>query len=257
MNRNKPSDFPQKPLDLVREYRHGHIDRRSFLDSARRFAVSGLTAGAVFEMMRPNHAWAQAGEETHPASARVVDRLRTDFTFQISVDVGTIEQGLRVASAALKGGVDIVEMGTPLLKNAGVSNVVPAFRKQFPEALLLAEDDEHVLAIIASTLDSLGYNVMLAEDGTTVLEMSAHHGEDIRLLILDVDLPEKGGPDCIKTLRERGLNTPAIMITGNPGFDSTKLDDKTVLLRKPFGMPELASTVSEVLGRDPGQEARS
>ncbi len=54
MERKKPSDFPQKPLDLFSEYRHGHIDRRSFLDGARRFAVSGLTVGAVFEMMRPN-----------------------------------------------------------------------------------------------------------------------------------------------------------------------------------------------------------
>ena len=140
MERKKPSDFPQKPLDLFSEYRHGHIDRRSFLDGARRFAVSGLTVGAVFEMMRPNYAWAQvAGKETHPASARVLDQLRTRFTFQISVDVATLQQGLGVASAALKGGVNIVEMGTPLLKNEGVSNVVPAFRKQFPKALLLAD----------------------------------------------------------------------------------------------------------------------
>jgi len=139
MERKKPSDFPQKSLDLFREYRHGHIDRRSFLDGARRFAASGLTVGAVFEMMRPNYAWAQAGKETHPASARVLDQLRTRFTFQISVDVATLPQGLEVASAALKGGVNIVEMGTPLLKNEGVSNVVPAFRKQFPKALLLAD----------------------------------------------------------------------------------------------------------------------
>lgn len=139
MERKKPSDFPQKPLDLFSEYRHGHIDRRSFLDGARRFAVSGLTVGAVFEMMRPNYAWAQVGKETHPASARVLDQLRTRFTFQISVDVATLPQGLGIASAALKGGVNIVEMGTPLLKNEGVSNVVPAFRKQFPTALLLAD----------------------------------------------------------------------------------------------------------------------
>src|SRR5436190_24357559 len=59
--------------------------------------------------------------------------------FQISVDVGTLEQGLSVAGAALAGGVNIVEMGTPLLKNQGVANVVPAFRKQFPDALLLAD----------------------------------------------------------------------------------------------------------------------
>ncbi|MBU0719473.1 MAG: response regulator [Planctomycetes bacterium] len=125
------------------------------------------------------------------------------------------------------------------------------------ELLLLAEDDPHVLGIIASTLDSLGYNVLLAGDGTAVLEMSARYGEDIRLLILDVDLPAKSGPACVRTLRERGVNTPAIMITGNVDFDLAELDDKTVLLRKPFGMPELANTVSEALGRDPGQEARS
>jgi 3-keto-L-gulonate-6-phosphate decarboxylase len=116
------------------------IDRRSFLNGAGRFAVGALTASAISEMMRPNDAWAQqVAKVTHPASARVLDRLRTSFTFQISVDVSTIEQGLGVAGAALAGGVSIVEMGTPLLKNAGVSNVVPAFRRKFPEALLLAD----------------------------------------------------------------------------------------------------------------------
>jgi 3-keto-L-gulonate-6-phosphate decarboxylase len=90
--------------------------------------------------MRSNDLWArQGGGQTHPASARVLDRLRTRFTFQISVDVATLELGLGVAGAALAGGIDIVEMGTPLLKNEGVSNVVPAFRKRFPEALLLAD----------------------------------------------------------------------------------------------------------------------
>ena len=140
MEHRKASDVPRGPFDLVREYPHRHIDRRTFLDGAGRFAVGALTAGAIFEQMRPNSAWAQqAAKVTHPASARVLERLRTRFTFQISVDVATIEQGLGVAAAALAGGVSIVEMGTPLLKNAGVSNVVPAFRKKFPEALLLAD----------------------------------------------------------------------------------------------------------------------
>ena len=126
--------------DLAMSNQHGHIDRRAFLDGAGRFAVGALTTGAIFETMRPGSAWAQpAAKVTHPASARVVDWLRTRFTFQISVDVATLEQGLGVAGAALAGGANIVEMGTPLLKNAGVSNVVPAFRRQFPEALLLAD----------------------------------------------------------------------------------------------------------------------
>jgi 3-keto-L-gulonate-6-phosphate decarboxylase len=115
------------------------IDRRSFLNGAGRFAVGALTVGAISELMRPHHAWAQQAQVIHPASARLVDRLRTRFTFQISVDVATLEQGLGVAGAALAGGVNIVEMGTPLLKNQGVANVVPAFRQKFPEALLLAD----------------------------------------------------------------------------------------------------------------------
>ena len=130
MERRKASDFCQ----------HGHIDRRTFLSGTGTFAVGALTAGAIFKTMRPSYGWAQqAAKVTHPASARVLDRLRTRFTFQISVDVATIEQGLGVAGAALAGGINIVEMGTPLLKNQGVSNVVPAFRKKFPEALLLAD----------------------------------------------------------------------------------------------------------------------
>ena len=117
-----------------------YIDRRSFLNGAGRFAAGALTAGSIFETLRPDYAWArQAPKVAHPASARMLDRLRTQFTFQISVDVATLKQGLGVADAALAGGISIVEMGTPLLKNEGVSNVVPAFRRKFPEALLLAD----------------------------------------------------------------------------------------------------------------------
>jgi len=114
---------------------HGHVNRRSFLDAA-----GGLAAGALVETIRPGSASGQQpAKETQASSARIVDRFKTRLSFQISVDVGTLELGLTVAAAGLAGGVDIVEMGTPLLKTQGVANVVPAFRKRFPEALLLAD----------------------------------------------------------------------------------------------------------------------
>ncbi len=125
------------------------------------------------------------------------------------------------------------------------------------ELILLAEDNQHVRGIIASTLESLGYNVTLAEDGITALGIFAQHDKEIRLLILDADLPARSGPDCLRELRDKGVKTPAIVITGNVDFESSELDDETVLLRKPFGMPELASTVSVALGTDAGQEMRS
>jgi 3-hexulose-6-phosphate synthase len=117
-----------------------HINRRSFLNRTGGFAAGALTGGTILEMLRPESARAQQlTKVTHQASARVLDRLKTQFMFQISVDVATIKQGLGVAGAALAGGVNIIEMGTPLIKNEGVSNVVPAFRQKFPEALLLAD----------------------------------------------------------------------------------------------------------------------
>jgi 3-keto-L-gulonate-6-phosphate decarboxylase len=107
----------------------GHLDRRSV-----------LAAGVLFEELMPCSAWGQRpANPAHPSSARVVERIKTRLSFQISVDVGTLDLGLAVATAALAGGVDIVEMGTPLLKTQGVANVVPAFRKRFSDALLLAD----------------------------------------------------------------------------------------------------------------------
>ena len=58
MERKKASDFPQELLNLFDGYVHGRIDRRAFLDGAQKFAVGGLTAAALFEMLRPNYAWA-------------------------------------------------------------------------------------------------------------------------------------------------------------------------------------------------------
>jgi 3-keto-L-gulonate-6-phosphate decarboxylase len=87
-----------------------------------------------------NAAWAQSpATAAHPASARVVERLKARRSFQFSVDVATLDLGLTIAAAAVAGGIDIIEMGTPLLKTQGVANVVPAFRKRFPNALLLAD----------------------------------------------------------------------------------------------------------------------
>ena len=58
MERKKASDFPQELLNLFDRYVHGEIHRREFLDGAQKFAVRGMTAAALFEMLRPNYAWA-------------------------------------------------------------------------------------------------------------------------------------------------------------------------------------------------------
>src|SRR3954468_18229125 len=66
MERKKASDYAQELLDLFHEYQHGDINRRDFLDRAKKFAVGGLTAAAIFETLRPNYAWAEQVKKDDP-----------------------------------------------------------------------------------------------------------------------------------------------------------------------------------------------
>ena len=59
MERKTAAEFPQELLSLFDQYVHGGIDRRGFLDGAAKYAVGGVTATALFEMLRPNYALAQ------------------------------------------------------------------------------------------------------------------------------------------------------------------------------------------------------
>lgn len=58
MERKKASEFPQELLNLFDLYVHGEIERREFLEGAKKFATGGLTATAIWEALRPNYAWA-------------------------------------------------------------------------------------------------------------------------------------------------------------------------------------------------------
>ena len=51
MERKKASDFDPQLLGLFHRYVHGGINRREFLDGAAKFAIGGLTATALWDML--------------------------------------------------------------------------------------------------------------------------------------------------------------------------------------------------------------
>ena len=59
MERKNASDYPQELLNLFDRYVHGDIERRDFLEGAKKFATGSMTAMAIWESLRPNYAWAQ------------------------------------------------------------------------------------------------------------------------------------------------------------------------------------------------------
>jgi carboxymethylenebutenolidase len=73
MERKKASDFPQELLNLFDGYVHGEISRRDFLDRAQIFAVGGVTAAGLLQMLRPNYAWAL---QVPPDDKRIVTQTQ-------------------------------------------------------------------------------------------------------------------------------------------------------------------------------------
>jgi carboxymethylenebutenolidase len=66
MTRLTAKDFDQDLLDLYDFYAHGMITKREFMDRAAKWAVGGLTAGAILKMMSPDYALAQQVSFTDP-----------------------------------------------------------------------------------------------------------------------------------------------------------------------------------------------
>ena len=62
------ADFDQELLILFDAYVHGDLDRRGFLERARRFAVGGLTAAGLLAALSPDFARAQ---QVAPADPRL------------------------------------------------------------------------------------------------------------------------------------------------------------------------------------------
>jgi len=66
MTRMTAKDFDQELLDLYDFYAHGKITKREFLDRAGKFAVGGVTAVALLNMLSPNYALAEQVSFTDP-----------------------------------------------------------------------------------------------------------------------------------------------------------------------------------------------
>jgi two-component system alkaline phosphatase synthesis response regulator PhoP len=118
--------------------------------------------------------------------------------------------------------------------------------------ILLVEDEPGLTLVLSDVLRSEEYAVESAQDGERGFQLAA--GEYFDLLILDVGLPKKNGFDILRDLRQRGIGTPAIMLTARG-----QVVDKILGLKlgaddyitKPFDTGELLARVEAILRRAP------
>ena len=96
MHQKKTGDFDQELYNLFDRYVHGQIDRRGFLDRAAKFAVGGLTAAMLLDMLNPRFAEAQQ-------IAKDDKRLKTEHVEYDSPQGNKKIRGYLVRPAGKKG----------------------------------------------------------------------------------------------------------------------------------------------------------
>lgn len=119
--------------------------------------------------------------------------------------------------------------------------------------ILLVEDEAHVVSFIKKGLSEEGFEVSVAFDGKTGLQLSLENNFDI--IILDIMLPEMNGLEVCKNIRLKNQTVPILFLTALGTSENIVLglengaDDYLV---KPFKFIELIARIKTLLRRTKG-----
>ena len=111
------------------------------------------------------------------------------------------------------------------------------------EEILIIDDEPQIQKLLRITLESNGYKVILAGDGTEGIHLAANHRPE--LIILDLGLPDKSGHEVLIELREWFDKAIIILSVQNSENDIVKALDNgaTDYLSKPFRTGELLARI--------------
>ncbi len=199
-----------------------------------------------------------------PESVR--ERIFEPFFTTKSVGSGT-GLGLAIVQGAMqshRGCIDLqsaTDQGTtfslyfPRLMNMQNTTdekpVAPAdVPKGHGELILIADDEPNVLLMLAAVLTKFGYNVIKATDGEEAVSLFAEHAEEVRMVILDVIMPNMIGPVAARKIREIRPSVPLAFCTGysqEEMRDELKNVGNFNLLSKPFQTEELGRLIGSMI----------
>jgi two-component system, OmpR family, copper resistance phosphate regulon response regulator CusR len=118
--------------------------------------------------------------------------------------------------------------------------------------IILVEDEVKLARVLSHGLIQKGYAVDVVNDGIKALNRISLNHIDYDLIILDLTLPGMDGTTITKTIRERNITTPILILTAR---DETKTKIDLLLsgaddyLVKPFSFDELCARIQTLLRR--------
>ncbi len=148
--------------------------------------------------------------------------------------------------------------GTAEPRPAPASPAAPALRGS--ETVLLVEDEEPVRSVLQAALELSGYSVLGAGHPDQALAIARVHPGPLHLLISDVVMPGRSGPDLARELLDLRPGLKVLFISGYPENalgPRGELEKAFHFLEKPFSPERLAAKVRECLDRPATDAARN
>jgi two-component system cell cycle sensor histidine kinase/response regulator CckA len=135
--------------------------------------------------------------------------------------------------------------GTPPTGQAQAPSA-PAGLQPAETTILIADSEEEIRHIVASTLRKKRYQILETADGEAALAAAQKHKGDIHLLLTDIVLPNLGGLDLTRQLRESRPELKVLFISGYPRKYLLDARDDA-FLAKPFPPEILLERVKRIL----------
>jgi PAS domain S-box-containing protein len=80
--------------------------------------------------------------------------------------------------------------------------------------VLVAEDEDSVRALARNILERAGFSVIVASNGREALDIYGRHGREIRLVLLDMTMPQLDGEACFHALRDLDPTAKIVLCSG-------------------------------------------
>jgi hemerythrin-like metal-binding protein len=123
--------------------------------------------------------------------------------------------------------------------------------------VLVVDDEDALRAVAAAALGRCGFDVLEARDGLEALRCYAANRDRIRLVLMDLTMPNMDGEQAYRELRQSGAWIPVVLTSGLGKEEAIQRFDGQGLagfLQKPFRFQEMIQVVQSALGEAGGAD---
>ena len=123
----------------------------------------------------------------------------------------------------------------------------PSGRSEAKEGglVLVADDNPQLLELACKVLEGAGYATCTAGDGKAALDLYRERQSEIRLLILDLAMPQMGGQEVAAAVRQLSSDVRILFVSGYVP-ENTQQALTEPMIRKPYTISELMAALKEL-----------